>query len=256
MKKHIAVRALIIVAGMGMIAGNALAMPLTTALQKELDDRTQGGKSSINVSKDMLEDGSDAYWRITATGASASTLIFKFGGYAPTTSFGIYDQADPNNTLLIFDASITPGNFDSIKLTKNLGNVFSTTQKVIIDGEEYEKTIKKEFSSDTFGYYFAVGTTGKTWYSDTNLNSDQFDHMFAYQGTGDAFSINKDNNYKTWTANEYILAWEDMTGGGDKNYRDFAVMVESVQPVPEPAAMLLFGAGITGLAAVSRRKIA
>lgn len=215
MKKQIAVRALIIAVGMGMIAGNALALPLP-ALQKELDDRTQGGKSSIDVSKDMIQDGTDAYWRITATGASASTLIFKFGDYKPTTSFGIYDPADLNNTLLIFDASVTPGSFDSITLTKNIGNVFS------VDG------VEKEFSSDTFGYYLAVGATDKTWYSDTTLNSDQTDHMFAYQGTGDAFSIFKNNNYKTWTPNEYILTWEDMTDGGDKNYRDFAVMVESV----------------------------
>ena len=79
--------------------------------------------------------------------------------------------------------------------------------------------------------------------------------MYAYQGTGDTVEISPWDP-GDWTDNEYVLAFEDLVatwtnqdgsqGTSDWDYTDFVVMVESVNPVPVPGAVLL---GILGLSA-------
>jgi hypothetical protein len=204
------------------------------------------GLSSIDVNSDQLSDFMDSYWSITAAGGSVTTIVVELAGFRNTNRFGIYDTADPNFKVGLFGGFATVGSQGIIT--------------IMSDGSVYRNLVDTgiNFSGNNFGYYLdstAGGSAGGVFYSDTTLNTDGIDHMVAFQGKGtDTIQI-ANLAPGLWTTNEYALAWEDLYGGGDGDYQDFVVMVESVVPtaVPLPAPALLFGSGLLGLIGVARR---
>jgi hypothetical protein len=98
---------------------------------------------------------------------------------------------------------------------------------------------------------FANETSGSPmWYSESMANADELDHMVTWRivGSGGGF----DNR-----VGGYVIAWEDLWGGGDFDYQDLVVEVHGVtpsgeEPVPEPTTIALFGLGTLGMG-LSRR---
>jgi hypothetical protein len=111
------------------------------------------------------------------------------------------------------------------------------------------------FGSSVFGFYLRT-PTGQIFFSNTALNNDRFDHLAAFAVDQPA----KDEDY-VWP-NTYLLAWEDLLNGGDRDFDDLVLTVHGYVPtsmtstttVPLPAGIWLLVSGALGLAGFGRRR--
>ena len=97
-------------------------------------------------------------------------------------------------------------------------------------------------------FLWALDPSGSPlWTSLPSQNSDGLDHMTTWR------IIDRPN---TW-----VIAWEDLVGGGDRDFNDLVVEVGilplddiEAQHAPIPATVLLFGSGLVGLAGFRRKR--
>lgn len=203
------------------------------------------GSGAPVATSDCVAEGNDAVWK--TMGVGAATLIVEIAGYANLNTFGIYDLANTGNLLQVYAGANDPFDRRTITFTQ--------------DGGVYDVTIARPngsvvqtgtFSSTLFGFYLGTPQySGQTYYSNTLLNPDGVDHLYAYQGNGAIFRNNSSvPSYlrgDTFSEQMYLLAWEDLYGGGDGDYQDMVLLTDFIVPVPVPPALLLLGSALAGL---------
>jgi len=226
-----------IVALGALMSAPALATPvLGGSLQTQL---TTAG-AIVDVNADQY--GADQLWYTGATGLSVARIRFELSAYSGVNSFGIYDVYDTDTRLTIFSGSDGAGAFGF--LMHPSANTFCTATIATIATPSCA-----DFDTNRFGFFLNAGS-GYTFFSESYRNQDGVDHLVAYQGGPERGTLNG----SPWLQNEFLLGWEDIYGGGDRDYDDFAVMVESVVGVSEPASLALFGFGLLALSMVARKR--
>ncbi|HTE43399.1 MAG TPA: DUF4114 domain-containing protein [Steroidobacteraceae bacterium] len=218
-------------------AGSALATPI---VGDSLQNTLTGLGAVVDVHADQYDK--DAMWRVGGTNFAIASLQFELSGYSSQNSFGIYDIQNPNARLTVFSGPDGAGAASWLRNTT--GNTYCTGSFDAPGSPSCASFVGKEF-----GFFLTAGS-GDTFYSRALHNADGVDHLIAYQG-GEGRGTLGDN---PWLANEFVLAWEDLVGGGDRDYEDFVVVVESVIGVPEPGTVTTLGMGLLALGFMTRRR--
>ncbi len=203
------------------------------------------GANTLSATSSCLDDGDDAAWT-TVGSVGQIDILLELAGNASTNVFGVYDLNNPGSRLSIFDGADSAGDQAILRLRQTVSGWRVSVQEV------GATTWTHQFiSTSAFGFYLSVQGEG-TFYSQTARNADGVDHMYAYQGTGTPF-LSGPLAGEFFSRQDYILAWEDLIGGGDRDYQDFVAVVQDITPVPLPTAVWLMISGLVGLAGVSRR---
>jgi hypothetical protein len=205
------------------------------------------GAGTLSATTDCLAEGDDAAWS-TVGSVGQIDIMLELAGNASTNSFGVYDLNDPNSRLAIFEGNDVAGDQAVLRLRQTVNGWRVSVQELGEGGWTHQV-----ISTGAFGFYLSTQANG-TFFSQSSRNADGVDHLYAYQGTGTPF-LRGPSSGEMFAPQDYLLAWEDLAGGGDRDYQDFVAVVQDISPVPLPTPVIMLISGLIGLVGVSRRGV-
>jgi hypothetical protein len=222
----------ILLASLALAASNAGAvqiLPTPHASENDLTDILAAtGYSHAGSFAELNANQSSADTFSPLGGFSGVKLIIEDAGYRDSNELGIYSLFDNTLTAVLFDGTDSAPDWASL--------VFGATGLDSVNGS----AVATDFGSE-FGFYLKNEQEAFTWYSQTERNSDGYEHFVAFEENG-----------KMWGG------FEDLSGGGDEDFNDLVFKMRGVAgrgapAMPEPTAALLFGAGLVVVAHSNRR---
>lgn len=209
MKKTILKSALIVVAGVGLIAGNAFALPVLTITDGDNTMTFDDSVASYGAG-DAIGDGVIGYF-----GSIGGTeLSFSAGSSYPALGAFNYPEMHLGAGIVLGDAEIT------FTLTETFTSIDSNITGWIIGMGGYGSgnvTFEAFLNGQSLAFFDNVSTATQISNYIPTASSYDFKLVGTIQGAGTSFDA-------------------------------------GVSPIPEPATMLLFGAGLATLAGFSRKK--
>lgn len=201
-------------------SAKAALTPISSAPSGELSLLGSGGILDALYGLSNLQRIGDSFkgnqlWELTS-GAGSVTAVAKFAGF--NQEFGVVPDANGGTFMSLFTVSA------------NIDPLGGPGPSILLP------------TTLTGPFRFANDPSGAPlWSSRQSDNSDGgLDHMVAWKiiGTGN-----------------FVLAWEDLAGLGDKDYNDLVVEVRGAAPAtPEPGTLLLVGMGLMGIGVGVRRR--